>query len=220
MNDLRHIDPAVLRDRYCGALLGLAVGEALGAPAEFLTCDQVVERFGVLTEMVGGGCYNVAPGETIDATERMLCLAESLVATGGFDPEDIMARYVAWFDSRPRDVSLTVRTVILALHSGTSWDLASRRAHEILGSPTAGNGSLMRCAPLALRFAGDDERRAQLSLRESVLTHFDRLAGWACVAFNELLVAAIAGTLLARLPAIAGDLRDDDARVADLAGIA
>jgi len=69
MTDLRDVDPAVLRDRYCGALLGL-------------------------------------------------------VATSGFDPEDIMARYVAWFDSQPRDVSLTVRTAMLALHSGTPWGLA------------------------------------------------------------------------------------------------
>ena len=51
-----------LRERFRGTLLGLAVGDALGAPVEFLSADQVVERWGVLTEMVGGGCHGVQPG--------------------------------------------------------------------------------------------------------------------------------------------------------------
>ena len=138
------------RDRFRGALLGLAVGEALGAPAEFLTADQIVERYGVITEMVGGGCHDVAPGETTDATEMMLCLAESLADVGDFDPRTSCERYRVWFEGQPRDVSLTVRTVLLSYRAGTPWDLASRRAFEILGGPTAGNGSLMRCAPIAL----------------------------------------------------------------------
>ena len=203
----------VLRDRFRGALLGLAVGEALGAPADFLTTAQIEERHGVITEMLGGGCHDVAPGETTDATEMMLCLAESLADVGGFDPEDIMLRYLAWFDGTPRDVSLTVRTVLLILRSGTQWDLASRRAFEILGSPTAGNGSLMRCAPLALLYCGDAEARHANSQRESMLTHFDRLAGWACVAFNDLIDVAIAGELRAELPSIAHTIDEEDKRV-------
>jgi len=203
----------VLRDRFRGALLGLAVGEALGAPADFLTAAQIEERHGVITEMLGGGCHDVAPGETTDATDMMLCLAQSLADVGGFDPEDVMERYLAWFDGTPRDVSLTVRTVLLSFRSGTQWDLASRRAFEILGSPTADNGSLMRCAPLALLYCGDAEARHANSQRESMLTHFDRLAGWACVAFNDLLDAAIAGELRAELPSIAHTIDEEDKRV-------
>jgi len=194
-----HTDPAagsggetgphpVSRDRFRGALLGLAVGDALGAPAEFMTPDRVRETWGVLTDMVGGGCHDVAPGGTTDATEMMLAVAESLATTGVFDPEDVVGRYRTWFAAGPLDVSLTVRTVMLALAAGTPWDLASRRAYEILGFPTAGNGSIMRCAPVALRYLRDDGTRRQVSLRESMLTHFDHLAGWACVAFNELVV--------------------------------
>ena len=80
------VDPSVARDRFRGALLGLAVGEALGAPAEFLTAEQVVEKYGVITEMIGGGVYDVAPGEITDATEMMLCLAESLADHGALRP--------------------------------------------------------------------------------------------------------------------------------------
>ena len=206
-------DQAAMRDRFRGTLLGLAAGEALGEPADFLTAEQIEERFGVITEMIGGGCHDVAPGETTDATQMMLCLAQSLADVGGFDPEDIMRRYDGWFASSPRDVSLTVRTVLLSYRSGTQWDLASRRAFEILGSPAAGNGSLMRCAPIGLRYALDAEARSAFSQRESTLTHFERLAGWACVAFNDLIAAALAGELRERLPLIADTIDDEDKRV-------
>ena len=206
-------DEAAVRDRFRGTLLGLATGEALGEPADFLTAGQIEERFGVITEMLGGGCHEVAPGESTDATQMMLCLAQSLADAGEFDPEDIMRRYDAWFASHPRDVSLTVRTVLLSYRSGTQWDLASRRAFEILGSPAAGNGSLMRCAPIGLRYALDAQARCAYSQRESTLTHFERLAGWACVAFNDLIAAALAGELRERLPMIAAAIDDEDKRV-------
>jgi ADP-ribosyl-[dinitrogen reductase] hydrolase len=206
-------DIRTLRDRFRGALLGLAVGEALGAPADFLTADQIIERHGVITEMIGGGCHDLAPGETIDATDMMLCLAESLADNGEFDPEDIMERYRRWFESVPRDMSLSVRTALLSYRSGTQWDLASRRAFEILGSPTAGNGSLMRCAPSALLYLRDAETRRAVSQRESTLTHFDQLAGWSCAAFNDLLAAALEGSLAEDLPSIADTIDDEDKRV-------
>jgi ADP-ribosyl-[dinitrogen reductase] hydrolase len=202
------------RDRFRGSLMGLAVGDALGAPAEFLTAEQVAQRWGVLTEMVGGGCHECQPGEVTDDTEMMLCLAESLVSLGDFDAEDVMRRYVAWFDTDPIDVGITIRTVMLGMKSGTSWERASRRAHEVLGRMTAGNGSLMRTAPIALRFARDPRRRETVALADSALTHFDPLAGWACAALGELIGAAIADELREQLPAIAAHLRDEEPRVA------
>lgn len=202
-----------LRDRFRGTLLGLAAGDALGAPADFLSAEQIAERYGVITEMIGGGCHEVDPGETTDATDMMLCLADSLAETGEFDPQDVMERYRAWFDGAPRDVSLTVRTVMLSYRAGTSWDLASRRAFEILGQPVAGNGSLMRCAPIALRYVDDPDERRMVSQRESTLTHFDRLAGMACLAFNDLLVAAMRDRLRDEVPRLAERLVDEDSRV-------
>lgn len=206
--------PDVLRDRYRGTLLGLAVGEALGAPAEFLTAEQIVERHGVITEMLGGGIYEVEPGEITDATEMMLCLAQSMADHGGFEPEDIMARLGVWLQKQPRHVSLTVRAALISYHSGTHWDVASRRAFEILGSPTAGNGSLIRCAPIALLYCNDTAMRREVSHRESTLTHFDHLAGWSCAAFNDLITAALSGILRERLPDIAHAYEEEDRRVA------
>jgi ADP-ribosyl-[dinitrogen reductase] hydrolase len=207
------IDEGRLRDRFRGTLLGHATGDALGAPADFLTAEQIEERYGVITEMLGGGWHELQPGQVTDATEMMLSLAESLAEIGEFEPEDIMARYLAWFEGAPCDVSLTVRAVLLSYRSGTHWDVASRRGFEILGSPRAGNGSLMRCSPVALRYWRDAAMRRQVSQRESTLTHFDHLAGWACVAFNDLLAAALIGELTEQLPAIAATIDEEDRRV-------
>lgn len=202
------------RGRFRGALLGLAVGDALGAPVEFLTAEEIRTRWGLLTEMVSGGCHDVARGETTDATDMALCLAESIVGQRSFDPEDVIARYVAWFRSGPCDVSLTVRTALLVVAAGTPWPRASRRAHEVLGFPMAGNGSIMRCCPLALRYWDDPDERRRTTLQDSTLTHFDHLAGWSCVAFNELIVAALDGELREQLAPIAAQLDEEDARVA------
>ena len=211
-----HPDASVLRDRFRGTLLGLAAGEALGMPAEFLTAEQVVEKYGVITEMTGGGVYDLAPGDITDATQMMLCLARSLADNGGFEPEDIMARLAEWLEGQPAHVSLTVRAALISYRSGTHWDVASRRAFEILGGPTAGNGSLIRCAPVGLLYWSDAETRHQVSLRESTLTHFDRLAGWSCAAFNDLVSAALHGELRQELPAIAHTFDDGDKRVSGI----
>ncbi len=79
-----------LRDRYRGALLGLAVGDALGTTLEF----RPPGSFAPLADMVGGGPFGLAPGQWTDDTSMALCLAESLIECGGFDPEDQMRRYL------------------------------------------------------------------------------------------------------------------------------
>ncbi|NLC20801.1 MAG: ADP-ribosylglycohydrolase family protein [Halomonadaceae bacterium] len=79
--------------RYRGALLGLAVGDAFGTTLEYCLRDQSPLH----TEMLGGGAFDVAPGEWTDDTTMALCLAESLVACQGFDPHNQMDRYVRWW---------------------------------------------------------------------------------------------------------------------------
>ena len=79
-------------DRYLGAMLGLAAGDALGTTLEFTTPGA----FDPITDMVGGGPFELQPGEWTDDTSMALCLAESLLECGGFDPFDQLARYVRW----------------------------------------------------------------------------------------------------------------------------
>lgn len=202
-----------LRNRFRGCLAGLAVGEALGAPVEFLSSEQIQERLGTVSEMLGGGVYDLAPGEATDATDMMLCLAESLADAGALNLEDVLERYRLWFEGPRHRVSLTVRTALISYMSGTHWNLVSRHASEVLGGITARNGSLSRCAPLGLRYAGDAAARRAASQCESMLTHFDHLAGWSCVAFNDLLAAALTDSAAAQLPVIADALDEEDRRV-------
>ena len=81
------------RDRFRGALAGLATGDALGTPLEFTQPGS----FARLDDMVGGGPFRLKAGQWTDDTSMALCLAESLAECGGFDPADQMRRYVRWW---------------------------------------------------------------------------------------------------------------------------
>jgi ADP-ribosylglycohydrolase len=84
--------PTLNRDRFRGALLGLAVGDAVGTTVEFKRPGS----FAPVSDMVGGGQFGLQPGEWTDDTSMALCLAESLIECGGFDPTDQLERYVRW----------------------------------------------------------------------------------------------------------------------------
>jgi ADP-ribosyl-[dinitrogen reductase] hydrolase len=179
-----------LRDRYVGALLGLAVGDALGTTLEF----KAPGTFTPITDMIGGGPFNLSPGQWTDDTSMAMCLAESLLERKGFDAEDQMRRYVRWWregywssTGACFDIGDTVR--------------ASLSAFERTGNPfsgptsetTAGNGSLMRLAPVPLYFAADPELAIRMAGESSRTTHGARAAVDACRYFAGLLVGALAG---------------------------
>ncbi len=141
------------QDRYRGCLLGLAVGDALGTTLEFKRRGT----FTPLTDMVGGGPFDLRPGQWTDDTSMALCLAESLLACGGFDARDQMQRYVRWW--REGYLSSTGicfdigNTVAGALRRFLNEEKQLGHANPFAGSTdshTAGNGSLMRLAPVPL----------------------------------------------------------------------
>ncbi|MCS6986297.1 MAG: ADP-ribosylglycohydrolase family protein [Sphingomonadaceae bacterium] len=178
------------RDRAVGALLGLAVGDALGTTLEFAPRDVHPP----LTDMVGGGPFRLAPGEWTDDTSMALALAESLRACGRLDPHDLMTRFVAWW--RRGEYS----------HRGSCFDIGNttraalarfeRTGDPIAGSrdpSMAGNGSLMRLAPVAIRFwRSPDELDAAAAL-QSRTTHGAQACVDACRGYARMLAAAIAG---------------------------
>jgi len=139
-----------LRSRSRGALLGLAAGDALGTTLEFQPGPHQ------LTDMVGGGPFGLWPGEWTDDTSMALCLACSLVELGRFDAADQMQRYVDWWregymssNGRCFDIGNTVATALRRFQ-------ATGEPHAGSTDPfTAGNGSLMRLAPVPLFFHAD-----------------------------------------------------------------
>jgi ADP-ribosylglycohydrolase len=177
-------------DRYRGCLLGLAAGDALGTTLEFRRPGS----FEPLTDMVGGGPFGLEPGEWTDDTSMALCLAESLVTRGGFDPVHQLETYVRWW----RDGHLSVKGRCFDIGITTAGALRRfeerRQPHPGSTDPgTAGNGSLMRLAPAPLAFATDPEKAIDMAGQSSRTTHGAAECVDACRYFAGLLLAAVNG---------------------------
>jgi ADP-ribosyl-[dinitrogen reductase] hydrolase len=181
-----------LADRARGTLLGLAVGDALGAPLEWLHPDQIRARFGgPLRDMVASPPWE--RGEWTDDTAMAVALAESLIDQGGYDEDDVFARYALWARSEPKDIGVTVGAVLGRARSAGEARVAAAAHHRSTGGRSAGNGSVMRTAPIALCYLaqpGPLERWARI---DSELTHHDPVAGDACVWLDMTLAALISG---------------------------
>lgn len=179
-----------LIDRYRGSLMGLAVGDALGTSLEFMPPGT----FTPLTDIVGGGPFGLNPGEWTDDTSMAICLAESLVERQGFDAADQMRRYLRWYREGYRssagvcfDIGITVKQALERFEA---------EGCEFCGSTdpnTAGNGSLMRLAPVPLFYARDPLAAIQHAAESSRTTHGATAAVDACRWFAALIVGALNG---------------------------
>ncbi|WP_418284859.1 ADP-ribosylglycohydrolase family protein [Halorubrum sp. DTA46] len=172
-------------DRTRGVLLGLACGDALGRPVEFKSASKISAEHGRLDEMIGHGTWNQPAGTITDDTEQALCIARSLVEQQAFDPADVADRFVAWYDTNPFDIGGMTRRALTRLKRGDEWDKAGQQIWE--QSPegqNAGNGSVMRCAPLAIPYVTDWERLAEVSRQSSQITHADPRCTYGCAILN------------------------------------
>ena len=178
------------RSRFRGALLGLACGDALGTTVEFTPPGS----FAPVDDIVGGGPFGLRAGEWTGDTSMALCLAASLAEQGGFDAIDQMRRYLQWRDEgymssngRCFDIGNTV-SAALSRFEQTGKPFAGSDDPR-----SAGNGSLMRLAPVALFFAADPERAIRCCADSSRTTHGARTAVDACRYFGGMIVGALAG---------------------------
>ena len=189
---LRRPRRAQLVDRARGAVLGLAVGDALGAALEWLAPEQITARFGgPLRDMVASPAWQM--GEWTDDTAMMLELGESLADRGGWDEDDVLARYIVWARSGPKDIGTTVQRALARARTPDDARLAASGWHEESGGRSAGNGSLMRTLPIAIRYRNDAGAIERISRLDSSLTHHDPLAGEACAFFNLTVSALLRG---------------------------
>ena len=179
--------------RAIGALCGAAVGDALGAPFEFLSAGSYRNRFpepvlGGMGEMCGGGTFNWQPGEFTDDTQMAVALGHSIIASGGFHADDVWERFVAWRRSAKDCGILTGRALAL-----TDWVDAAEIAHNTFGRSGA-NGALMRVVPIALAWSGSDEATLMTTARaQAALTHFDPAAGYGAAIGAALIRRAVLG---------------------------
>lgn len=177
-------------DRAKGSLLGLAVGDALGAAVEFMRPGS----FEPLTGMRGGGMLGLQPGEWTDDTSMALCLAESLLTCGRFDAHDQMERYLRWY--RHGHLSSTGSCVDIGTTVRESLERYERTGEPYAGLTDprqAGNGSLMRLAPLPIWYASDPAEAMARAAAGSRTTHATEAAVDACRYFAGLLIGAMSG---------------------------
>ncbi|MEU8622891.1 ADP-ribosylglycohydrolase family protein [Streptomyces sp. NPDC048623] len=185
-------------DRAVGAVLGSAVGDALGAPFEFGLPGVFRERFpDGRGEMCGGGGWE--PGEATDDTQMAVLVGESLLERGGLDPSDVFDRFRRWAAADPKDIGLQTEAVLLG---GDPWDTAAALHFQVNGR-AAGNGSLMRAATPAVRFASAGRAATMEAARRiAALTPGDAAAWEGTAILHELVRAALLGEdPLAAVPA-------------------
>ncbi|MFG5778275.1 ADP-ribosylglycohydrolase family protein [Comamonas sp. J-3] len=189
-------------DRFHGALLGLACGDAVGTTVEF----QPRGSFAPLVDMVGGGPFSLQPGQWTDDTSMALCLAESLVTQQACDPLDQMQRYVRWYQQG--HWSSTGRCFDIGIATSAALNRFLRNGDPLAGSVearSAGNGSLMRLAPVAMFYAGDEAAVQEMAALSSRTTHGAEECIEACRVFAVALSRALLGA--------------DKAAVLDLGGL-
>ena len=192
-------------ERIVGSVLGLALGDALGAPFEGRMLEEVPDPLPAL-ELPWMG---LPPGSTTDDTAMARNLVRSLAARGEFEPDDLVARHLEWFRSGPPDVGAFTRRVLSRVDGGQDAFEAARAVWEERGPEvSAGNGSVMYCAPLGLAYADRGEELIEVAPKLSALTHYDERCRTAVLAVT-LAVAALArgqspeGALTEALEAVA-----------------
>ena len=178
------------QDRFRGCLLGLAIGDALGTTLEF----QPRGHFMPITDMQGGGPFGLCAGEWTDDTSMAMCLASSLLDCGHFDAHDQMQRYCRWRDEgywsctgQCFDIGNTVNHALNAYQ---------RHGNAYAGSNDlwmAGNGSLMRLAPIPLFYFSDTDAAEHFAGESSKTTHGAAECVDACRLFARQLIRALAG---------------------------
>ncbi|BFH18263.1 ADP-ribosylglycohydrolase [Paenibacillus dendritiformis] len=178
------------KENFLGCLLGLAVGDAVGTTIEF----KRPGTFAPVTDMVGGGPFQLEPGQWTDDTSMALCLAESLLLCEGFSAHDQMKRYLRWY--RDGYYSSTGDCFDIGITTRSALEHFERTGEPYAGSTdpnTAGNGSLMRLAPIAMFRASFMKLAIAEAALSSKTTHGAIEAVDACRFFASLLVGALNG---------------------------
>jgi ADP-ribosyl-[dinitrogen reductase] hydrolase len=179
-----------LEDRYRGALLGMAAGNALGLPVEGESAHAIVRRY-------PGGVTDVSVEEQErpwdDDLAQAAILAEGLLESEDLDPEAFAARLVDWARENGRGIGGLTQTVIGKLAEGQTWQDASRFAWERRAMSNAGNGAVMRCPPVALRYLRSGADLVRAARTSALVTHFDARCEWSTVVTSVALATCLGG---------------------------
>lgn len=182
-----------LYDRIKGALYGVAIGDALGGPLEFMDAEEIQKKHGRVTEMIGGGWLRLAPGETTDDTAMTLAVAEGINENPGMPYQAIGRRFIAWASSGPKDIgNACANSIRNAIYNKGDWWAAARQTQAAQGLPVEGNGALMRTIYPALYYT-DEKKRRYVTRGIALMTHAGPQSTNICEEYVEQVHAAITG---------------------------
>jgi ADP-ribosyl-[dinitrogen reductase] hydrolase len=174
-----------------GALYGVAIGDALGVTTEFLSKEEIQKEYGYVREITGGGVFQFPKGAVSDDTDMTLAVARGILKNPQDPIEAIGDEFLKWYASRPADIGITIRTV-LGIYKGDWFEAAKNAYDHYLNQKAAGNGTLMRCLPIALAYE-DIEKMEAVTRKQSKMTHYDSLADDACVIYNRIAYSVLRG---------------------------
>jgi ADP-ribosylglycohydrolase len=174
-------DPQLV-SRARGAMLGLVAGNQLGVPTEHLGSPEAIRK------AFPNGLRDLAPppknSPYDDDAAMTLLLGESLLASKGFDAADVARRWVKWMKVDGRGVGLTTKRALTLIDRGKEPFEAGRLAYQENPGRSAGNGSVMRCLPVALRYHDEIDRLIRVSTQQAAITHADERCTWGAAAVN------------------------------------
>jgi ADP-ribosyl-[dinitrogen reductase] hydrolase len=187
------------RERFLGSLIGLAVGDCVGAAIEFSPPGS----FEPITDMIGGGPHQLKPGEWTDDTSMALCLAESLIEYKEFNADDQMNRYLQWYKNGYLSSTGECFDIGIATREALHHYMETGNPYSGSTDPyKAGNGSIMRLSPIPLLWSNDLGQAIHYSGESSKTTHQSEETIDACYYFGALIAGAANGiskdTLLSR----------------------
>lgn len=180
-------EPADLRDRYRGVLLGVAAGNALGAEAEGSSAEGIAARFGRITDVPDEERHR--PWD--DDLAQTVVLAEAILHRDTVEAQDLGTRLVHWYRTNGRGIGMLTARVLHELGRGAPPRDAARVVWERSGRRSAGNGAVMRCWPVGLRWRRSAERLVSGARASATVTHFDPRCEWSTVAAVVTLVLAL-----------------------------
>lgn len=182
-----------LKNTIKGALYGVAVGDALGAPLEFMSAEQIERRHGLVTDMIGGGWLNVEPGEITDDTQMTLAVAEGILEKPENPIEAIGERFIAWARNGPKDIGGTCSRSIYGAAAGGAkrptedeWFNASKATAKANGRRSGGNGALMRTVYPGLYYQGR-LMAVETAAAIAQMTHWDEESNEACEIYTDMI---------------------------------
>ena len=182
-------------DRIRGALYGVAVGDALGGPLEFMSADAIQKQHGRVTEMIGGGWLYLEPGEVTDDTQMTMAVARGIAKNPENPIPNIGRNFIDWYESGPKDVGGCCATAItkamqIGAKTARDWERVGARVALIRCGANAGNGALMRTIYPAVYYA-DPVKRENMVKAIGRMTHDNVMSDDICTDYSDAVYAAI-----------------------------